>query len=80
MEYHLVYYKNIYLGDFRLTVTTDAESAMFNQWSNNNVTKNKPLFTSFTYLNYNIISIHVLKKNKNTEVKYKNANLGRTLL
>lgn len=43
---------------------------MFNQWSNNNVTKNKPLFTSFTYLNYNIISIHVLKKNKNAEVKY----------
>lgn len=53
---------------------------MFNQWSNNNVTKNKPLFTSFNYLNYNIISIHVLKKNKNAEVKYKNANLGRTLL
>lgn len=53
---------------------------MFNQWSNNNVTKNKPLLTSFNYLNYNIISIHVLKKNKNAEVKYKNANLGRTLL
>lgn len=53
---------------------------MFNQWSNNNVTKNKPLLTSFTYLNYNIISINVLKKNMNAEVKYKNANLGRTLL
>lgn len=53
---------------------------MFNQWSNNNVTINKPLLTSFTYLNYNIISINVLKKNMNAEVKYKNANLGRTLL